>query len=96
MFKTGEFRQYEYEKEKNMKLYNSERPAHYEIWNITCPTVFFWGQGDVVNTPLDVDITAMLWNKESLTEHRRAVRNSFSHLGEKLLSHILSAKIMSL
>ncbi|XP_017887380.2 lipase 3-like [Ceratina calcarata] len=50
----GYFRQYDYGRYKNLKIYNSIEPPKYNISRIITPIAMFWGENDWLSTPKDV------------------------------------------
>ncbi|XP_033228112.1 lipase member K-like [Belonocnema kinseyi] len=52
----GTFRQYDYGKSENMKIYNSTVPPDYPLEKVTVPIVIFQGLQDFVASPQDVEI----------------------------------------
>lgn len=54
LIKSGHFRQYDYGKQKNLKIYNSIEPPDYNISRVTTPLALFWGGNDWLSTRIDV------------------------------------------
>lgn len=50
----GEFRQFDYGIEQNLKLYGEPRPPAYDLSKISVPTYFIYALNDVFSTPSDV------------------------------------------
>ncbi|KAM3959391.1 lipase 3 [Aphomia sociella] len=59
-FLSGEFRQYDYGYEKNMKMYGTETPPNYPVERISAPVSLFYSDADWLSHPDDVD---KLYNK---------------------------------
>jgi len=54
--RTGEFKKYDFGKEKNLKIYGTEKPPHYNVENlknITVPQYLFFGSADIVSSKTD-------------------------------------------
>ncbi|XP_017877436.1 lipase 3-like [Ceratina calcarata] len=51
---SGDFRQYDYGKDKNLKIYNSIEPPKYNISRIITPIAMFWGENDWLSDRRDV------------------------------------------
>ncbi|XP_026668832.1 lipase 1-like [Ceratina calcarata] len=54
LVKSGNFRQYDYGKDKNLEIYNSTEPPEYNISRIITPIAMFWGENDWLSTRIDV------------------------------------------
>ncbi|XP_077549614.1 gastric triacylglycerol lipase-like [Haemaphysalis longicornis] len=53
--RTDQFCKYDYGAEKNKKTYGQTSPPCYPLEKITAPVAIFWGDGDTLSQPADID-----------------------------------------
>nr|XP_054931302.1 lipase 3-like [Dermacentor andersoni] len=56
LVKTGRFCKYDYGAAKNKRLYGQTVPPCYPLENIRTPVAIFWGHGDTLSRPQDIDL----------------------------------------
>ncbi|XP_016997143.2 lipase 3 [Drosophila takahashii] len=78
LYKSGEFRQYDWGTKKNMELYGQELPPDYDLSLITAPTHLYSSNNDALCAPKDVD--KLVENFVNLKEDYRVPVQSFNHL----------------
>ncbi|XP_037719708.1 lipase 3 [Drosophila subpulchrella] len=78
LWKSGEFRQYDWGTKKNLELYGQELPPDYDLSQITAPTHLYSSNNDALCGPEDVD--TLVKNFVHLTEDYRVPVQSFNHL----------------
>jgi len=78
LWKSGEFRQYDWGTKKNKELYGQELPPDYDLSQITAPTHSYSSNNDALCGPEDVD--TLVKNFVHLTEDYRVPVQSFNHL----------------
>jgi len=75
---SGLFRQYNFDKAKNLELYGQETPPLYDVSKITAPVALFWGQNDWLGQPSDVYRLAELL--PNLVLKHRINHDKYNHL----------------
>ncbi|XP_075527149.1 gastric triacylglycerol lipase-like [Dermacentor variabilis] len=56
LVKTGRFCKYDYGAAKNKRLYGQTVPPCYPLEDIRTPVAIFWGHGDTLSRPQDIDL----------------------------------------
>ncbi|XP_020293835.1 lipase 3-like [Pseudomyrmex gracilis] len=74
---AGQFRQFDYGKDKNLRMYNSTTPPHYELDKITVPIVLFSGENDWLTPTKDVEVLSSKLN--SVLYHYKIPNSTFNH-----------------
>ena len=78
--RTGEFKKYDFGKEKNLKVYGTEKPPLYNVENLknfTVPQYLFFGSADIVSSKTDSQRLLNVINKENSTVFEL---DDFAHL----------------
>ncbi|ODM95481.1 Lipase 3 [Orchesella cincta] len=75
---SGKFRQFDYGKRENMKIYKSEEPPKYDLSKVTAPVSLYWSDNDWLAVKEDVDrLKSQLPN---VNDYFRVNYTQFTHL----------------
>ncbi|CAL8088834.1 unnamed protein product [Orchesella dallaii] len=75
---SGAFRQFDYGKWENMKIYKSEEPPKYELRNVTAPVSLYWSDNDWLAVKEDVE--RLKGQLPNVNDYFRVNYTKFTHL----------------